>query len=115
MPLLYFFGFVLVPPVVIRNDDWTWEDLCHYLYEEKAFDNIVISPGPGSPTCANDIGKITDYDINCGTFTLLLSISIEDHSEMLLEDNHSFTDIVIYHGIYIIPVFFLCSELELIS
>lgn len=56
-PLLYFFGFVLVPPVVIRNDDWTWEDLCHYLYEEKAFDNIVISPGPGSPTCANDIGE----------------------------------------------------------
>ncbi|CAK9317043.1 unnamed protein product [Citrullus colocynthis] len=45
-----------LPPVVIRNDDWTWEDLCHYLYEEKAFDNIVISPGPGSPTCANDIG-----------------------------------------------------------
>ncbi|KAG7012898.1 Aminodeoxychorismate synthase, chloroplastic [Cucurbita argyrosperma subsp. argyrosperma] len=45
-----------LPPVVIRNDDWTWEDLCHYLYVEKAFDNIVISPGPGSPTCANDIG-----------------------------------------------------------
>ncbi|XP_023534479.1 aminodeoxychorismate synthase, chloroplastic-like isoform X2 [Cucurbita pepo subsp. pepo] len=45
-----------LPPVVIRNDEWTWEDLCYYLYEEKAFDNIVISPGPGSPTCANDIG-----------------------------------------------------------
>lgn len=47
-----------VPPVVIRNDEWTWEDVCHYLYEEKAFDNIVISPGPGSPTCAADIGQI---------------------------------------------------------
>lgn len=69
--LLYIFGFVLVPPVVIRNDDWTWEDLCHYLYVEKAFDNIVISPGPGSPTCANDIGEITENDIKYGIFTLL--------------------------------------------
>lgn len=45
-----------LPPVVIRNDEWSWEEVCHYLYEEKAFDNIVISPGPGSPTCATDIG-----------------------------------------------------------
>ncbi|KAL5069529.1 hypothetical protein RYX36_020416 [Vicia faba] len=45
-----------VPPVVIQNDDWTWEELCHYLYEENAFDNIVISPGPGSPACPEDIG-----------------------------------------------------------
>uniref|UniRef100_A0A9I9E9M3 Uncharacterized protein n=1 Tax=Cucumis melo TaxID=3656 RepID=A0A9I9E9M3_CUCME len=46
-----------VSPMVIQNDDWTWKDLCHYLYEEKAFDNIVLSPGPGSPACANDIGR----------------------------------------------------------
>ncbi|QCE07952.1 para-aminobenzoate synthetase [Vigna unguiculata] len=45
-----------VPPVVIRNDEWTWEELCHHLYEENAFDNIVISPGPGSPACPEDIG-----------------------------------------------------------
>lgn len=45
-----------VPPVVIRNDEWSWEEVCHYLFEEKAFDNIVISPGPGSPTCAADVG-----------------------------------------------------------
>ncbi|CAN1797786.1 Aminodeoxychorismate synthase, chloroplastic [Linum perenne] len=45
-----------VPPVVIQNDEWTWEQLCHYLYKEKTFDNIVISPGPGTPTCAADIG-----------------------------------------------------------
>lgn len=47
---------VPVPPVVIRNDQWSWEEVCHYLYEDKAFDNIVISPGPGSPTCPADIG-----------------------------------------------------------
>lgn len=46
-----------VPPVVVRNDDLTWKDVCHYLYEENAFDNIVISPGPGSPTCPVDIGE----------------------------------------------------------
>jgi para-aminobenzoate synthetase len=43
--------------VVIQNDDWTWEELCYYLYEENAFDNIVISPGPGSPACPEDIGE----------------------------------------------------------
>lgn len=45
-----------MPPVVIRNDEYTWKDVCRYLYEEKAFDNIVISPGPGSPACPEDIG-----------------------------------------------------------
>jgi len=50
--------FILpVPPVVIQNDDWTWEELCYYLYEENAFDNIVLSPGPGSPACPEDIGE----------------------------------------------------------
>lgn len=46
-----------VPPVVVRNDEWTWRDFCRYLYEENAFDNIVISPGPGSPACPADIGE----------------------------------------------------------
>ena len=46
----------VVPPVVIRNDEWTWEEAYHYLYEDAAFDNIVISPGPGSPMCPSDIG-----------------------------------------------------------
>lgn len=54
--LWFLFLFVSVPPTVVHNDDWTWEKICHYLYEEKAFDNIVISPGPGSPTCPADIG-----------------------------------------------------------
>ncbi|VVB01902.1 unnamed protein product [Arabis nemorensis] len=52
------FGYVsdVVPPVVIRNDEWTWEEAYHYLYVDAAFDNIVISPGPGSPMCPADIG-----------------------------------------------------------
>ncbi|XP_038985756.1 probable aminodeoxychorismate synthase, chloroplastic isoform X2 [Phoenix dactylifera] len=45
-----------VPPVVVHNDEWTWEHIYHCLYIEKAFDNIVISPGPGSPTCPKDVG-----------------------------------------------------------
>ncbi|KAK3023167.1 hypothetical protein RJ639_043476 [Escallonia herrerae] len=45
-----------LPPVVVRNDEWTWNDICQYLYEENAFDNVVISPGPGSPTRPEDIG-----------------------------------------------------------
>lgn len=47
----------LVPPKVIRNDEWTWELIHHYLYRERAFDNIVISPGPGSPDCPEDMGR----------------------------------------------------------
>jgi para-aminobenzoate synthetase len=54
---LFWFDIVLVPPVVVRNDEWTWKDVCHHLYEENSFDNIVISPGPGSPTCPADIGE----------------------------------------------------------
>jgi para-aminobenzoate synthetase len=42
---------------VIYNDEWTWEYIYDCLYEKKAFDNIVISPGPGSPMCADDIGQ----------------------------------------------------------
>ncbi|RDY10093.1 Aminodeoxychorismate synthase, chloroplastic, partial [Mucuna pruriens] len=60
-----------VPPLVIRNDDWTWEELCHYLYEENAFDNIVISPGPGSPACPKDIGICLQLLLNCRDIPVL--------------------------------------------
>ncbi|XP_059308298.1 aminodeoxychorismate synthase, chloroplastic [Lycium ferocissimum] len=53
------------PPVVIRNDEWTWKEVYHYLYEERAFDNIVISPGPGSPTCPSDIGICLRLLLEC--------------------------------------------------
>ncbi|KAI3470453.1 hypothetical protein Pfo_027116 [Paulownia fortunei] len=60
-----------LPPVVIHNDEWSWEDVCHYLYEEKAFDNIVISPGPGSPTCAADIGICLRLLLECRDIPIL--------------------------------------------
>ncbi|KAL0382653.1 UNVERIFIED_CONTAM: Aminodeoxychorismate synthase, chloroplastic, partial [Sesamum calycinum] len=60
-----------LPPVVIHNDEWSWEDVCHYLYEEKAFDNIVISPGPGSPTCAADIGICLRLLLECTDIPIL--------------------------------------------
>ncbi|PIN11103.1 Para-aminobenzoate (PABA) synthase ABZ1 [Handroanthus impetiginosus] len=60
-----------LPPVVIHNDEWSWEEIYHYLYEEKAFDNIVISPGPGSPTCAADIGICLRLLLECGDIPIL--------------------------------------------
>ncbi|TKY51577.1 Aminodeoxychorismate synthase [Spatholobus suberectus] len=60
-----------VPPVVIQNDDWTWEELCHYLYDENAFDNIVISPGPGSPACPQDIGICLQLLLKCWDIPIL--------------------------------------------
>ncbi|KAJ1406414.1 Para-aminobenzoate synthase, component I [Sesbania bispinosa] len=60
-----------VPPVVIQNDDWTWEELYHYLYEENAFDNIVISPGPGSPACPEDIGICLQLLLKCWDIPIL--------------------------------------------
>ncbi|CAK9136140.1 unnamed protein product [Ilex paraguariensis] len=60
-----------LPPVVIRNDEWTWENLFHSLYEEKAFDNVVISPGPGSPTCPEDIGICLRLLLECRDIPIL--------------------------------------------
>lgn len=54
-----------VPPVVVRNDEWTWEYARYCLYDEKAFDNVVISPGPGSPTCSADIGICPQILLEC--------------------------------------------------
>ncbi|GLT88874.1 hypothetical protein SLE2022_068830 [Rubroshorea leprosula] len=54
-----------VPPVVVQNDEWTWKEICDFLYEEGAFDNIVISPGPGSPTCPADIGICLQVLLEC--------------------------------------------------
>lgn len=60
-----------LPPVVVRNDEWTWEEACYYIYEERAFDNIVISPGPGSPACPADIGICLKLLLECGDIPIL--------------------------------------------
>ncbi|XP_031271661.1 aminodeoxychorismate synthase, chloroplastic isoform X1 [Pistacia vera] len=60
-----------LPPVVVRNDEWTWRDICQYMYEENAFDNIVISPGPGSPACPADIGICLQLLLECWDVPIL--------------------------------------------
>src|SRR4051812_37373791 len=40
-----------VEPIVVRNDELPWEELA-----ALAVDNIVISPGPGRPEHARDVG-----------------------------------------------------------
>ncbi|WRX12939.1 Glutamine amidotransferase - like 1 [Theobroma cacao] len=60
-----------LPPVVVHNDEYTWKDICHFLYEEGAFDNIVISPGPGSPTCPADIGVCLQLLLQCWDIPIL--------------------------------------------
>lgn len=52
-----------VPPVVVRNDEWTWRDVFNRVYKDRAFDNIVISPGPGSPACPGDTGELTSSGV----------------------------------------------------
>ncbi|XP_027086941.2 aminodeoxychorismate synthase, chloroplastic isoform X2 [Coffea arabica] len=64
-------NFLLFPPVVIRNDEWSWEDAYRVLYQEKAFDNIVISPGPGTPTCSADIGICLRVLLECRDIPIL--------------------------------------------
>ena len=65
-----------MPPVVVRNDEWTWRDVYNWVYKERAFDNIVISPGPGSPACPSDIGEYAPTPVQllhlniCGKLTI---------------------------------------------
>ncbi|XP_047085963.1 probable aminodeoxychorismate synthase, chloroplastic isoform X1 [Lolium rigidum] len=60
-----------VPPVVVRNDEWSWRDVYNWVYKERAFDNIVISPGPGSPACPSDIGVCLRILCECGDIPIL--------------------------------------------
>ncbi|CAI5463989.1 unnamed protein product, partial [Closterium sp. Yama58-4] len=45
-----------VPPVVVRNNEVSWEYLRDLLLHQRLFHSIVISPGPGTPCCPADIG-----------------------------------------------------------
>ncbi|XP_037457243.1 probable aminodeoxychorismate synthase, chloroplastic isoform X4 [Triticum dicoccoides] len=60
-----------VPPVVVRNDEWAWRDVYNWVYKKRAFDNIVISPGPGSPACPTDIGVCLRILCECGDIPIL--------------------------------------------
>ena len=42
-------------PLVVKNDEMPWEELA-----KLSFDNIVISPGPGRPQLATDLGLSAD-------------------------------------------------------
>ena len=44
-----------VAPDVVFNDELTWLELLKRI-ECRKYHNIVISPGPGTPHCAADIG-----------------------------------------------------------
>ena len=42
-------------PIIVRNDEATWDEL-----QNRGFDRIVISPGPGRPQCRDDLGLSAD-------------------------------------------------------
>jgi para-aminobenzoate synthetase len=46
-------------PTVVRNDEATWDELA-----ELEFDNIVVSPGPGSPERREDFGVCSEAIAN---------------------------------------------------
>lgn len=47
-------------PIVVRNDELSWESL-----KQLDFDNIVISPGPGTPLNPKDLGLSRDAVQQC--------------------------------------------------
>ncbi|MBE6051438.1 MAG: aminodeoxychorismate/anthranilate synthase component II [Clostridium sp.] len=42
-------------PMVIYNDQYTWDEV-----KEFSFDNVIISPGPGTPSNKDDFGVCRD-------------------------------------------------------
>ena len=58
-------------PTVVRNDAWTLEQV-----RDFAPDGIVISPGPGSPENARDIGISNDVIRELGPSTPLLGVCL---------------------------------------
>jgi anthranilate synthase/aminodeoxychorismate synthase-like glutamine amidotransferase len=58
-------------PTVVRNDAWTLEQV-----RDFAPDGIVISPGPGTPENARDIGISNDVIRELGPSTPLLGVCL---------------------------------------
>lgn len=74
---VYLYSFTLlsllaVAPDVIANDQLTWTELSQVL-SAKQYDNIVISPGPGTPNCAADIGRFALASISEASWIQLRS------------------------------------------
>eukprot|EP00897_Mesotaenium_endlicherianum_P006754 jgi/Mesen1/6106/ME000310S05204 len=59
------------PPVVIRNDELTWPQLRELICETRAFHNVVISPGPGTPARPEDIGVCASILAECDDIPIL--------------------------------------------
>jgi para-aminobenzoate synthetase len=49
-----------VEPIVVRNDEATWEEL-----RRLSFDSVVISPGPGRPDVGSDFGVCAEAIRRC--------------------------------------------------
>lgn len=58
-------------PQVIRNDEWTLEQV-----RAAAPDGIVISPGPGSPEVARDVGISNEVIRELGPTTPVLGVCL---------------------------------------
>ena len=58
-------------PTVVRNDEWTLDDVRRY-----DPDGIVISPGPGTPTNARDVGISNDVIRELGPQVPLLGVCL---------------------------------------
>ncbi|MER5830825.1 aminodeoxychorismate/anthranilate synthase component II [Streptomyces sp. NPDC002130] len=47
-------------PTVVQNDELSWTQI-----QQLEFDNVVISPGPGTPTAAEDLGVCAEVLMKC--------------------------------------------------
>lgn len=56
MTIIYYDLCLAVPPLILHNDQVDVEGLDKIIHKH-AINNIVISPGPGTPRRGNDVGE----------------------------------------------------------